>query len=317
MYNKIKKLGCYLIIIILLPYVVTIFINGASITTSSCVDETSVKVHPEESERAKEKTMEESMLADEKEQDQEDYIEMSLEEYCIGVMARTIPLTYKEDALKAQAVLVRTETCRKIQEAGGDTVFQGGYWTEKQMEDAWGMKYASYYHKLESSWDDTEGQVLYYGEGLALTPYFRLSNGNTRDGNEVLGSDAYPYLKIVDCPLDLESEDQLLTRTLVDLDAEILSMDTAGYVLSVRVGQETVSGEEFREAYDLSSACFTLQEYDGKLRITTRGVGHGLGMSQYTASRMAEEGKDYQEILTYFFPGTEIKEVAEILMDME
>ena len=317
MYDKIKRLGCYLIIIILLPYIVTVFLNGASITTFSSVDETCVKVHPEESERAKEKIREESTLSDEADQEGEDYMEIPLEEYCMGVIARSIPLTYEEEAIKAQAVLVRTEVCRKIQEAGGDTVFQGGYWTEKQMQDAWGVKYASYYHKLKTAWNDTEGQVLYYGEGLALTPYFRLSNGNTRDGKEVLGSEDYPYLKIVDCPLDLESEEQLLTRTLVDLDAEILSTDTAGYVLSVRVGQETVSGEEFREAYDLSSACFTLQEYDGKLRITTRGVGHGLGMSQYAASRMAEEGKDYKEILSYFFPETEIKEVAEILMNTE
>ena len=74
-----------------------------------------------------------------------------------------------------------------------------------------------------------------------------------------------------------------------------------------------MSGEEFRNAYDLDSACFTLQDYDGKLRVTTRGAGHGLGMSQYTANRMAKGGKDYKEILEYFFPGTEIKEVTEIL----
>ena len=39
------------------------------------------------------------------------------------------------------------------------------------------------------------------------------------------------------------------------------------------------------------------------MRITTRGVGHGLGMSQYTAGKMAEEGSTFEEILIYFFPG--------------
>ena len=67
----------------------------------------------------------------------------------------------------------------------------------------------------------------------------------------------------------------------------------------------------------MDSACFTLQDYNGKLRVTTRGVGHGLGMSQYTANRMAKEGKDYKEILDYFFSGTEIKEVTEILKTTE
>ena len=55
------------------------------------------------------------------------------------------------------------------------------------------------------------------------------------------------------------------------------------------------------------------QKYEGTLRITTRGVGHGLGMSQYTAGKMAEEGSTFEEILIYFFPGTALQEVAQIV----
>ena len=76
-------------------------------------------------------------------------------------------------------------------------------------------------------------------------------------------------------------------------------------------------GEEFRQTYGLASSCFILQKYDGKLRITTRGVGHGLGLSQYTANEMANEGKDAAEILQYFFEGTEIREVAEIVTNSQ
>ena len=51
--------------------------------------------------------------------------------------------------------------------------------------------------------------------------------------------------------------EQLQTVTLEeDLDAEVEKVDTAGYALSVRVGEETVSGEEFREAYHLASQLF-------------------------------------------------------------
>lgn len=167
------------------------------------------------------------------------------------------------------------------------------------------------------AWNDTEGQVLFYGEELALTPFFRLSNGCTRDGKEVLGSDAYPYLKIVECPWDIEDKKQIQTVMTEDMDAEITQADTAGYVLSVRVGQENLSGEEFRSTYGLASGCFTLQRYNGQIRITTRGEGHGLGMSQYSADQMAKEGETYDAILQYFYEGTEIKEVAEILLDVE
>ena len=74
---------------------------------------------------------------------------------------------------------------------------------------------------------------------------------------------------------------------------------------------------EFREKYKLASGSFVLQKYDGKLRVTTRGVGHGLGLSQYSANKMAKDGKTYDEILEYFFEGTELKEVADIVNSTE
>ena len=305
---KFKKFGCYVIIIILLPYVVTVFLNGPSITSYSHVDETYVKV------RVADASGDEAAGGD---ATAGTVVEMPIEEYCVGMLAKEIPASYEEEALKAQAILVRTDVYKKINESGSDTVLEDDFWTQKQMEKAWGGKYSKYYHKLEKVWSETEGQVLNYGDTLALTPFFRLSNGWTRDAKEVLESEDYPYLKIVECPDDIEAEKQLQTVTVDDMDAEITATDTAGYVLNVRVGQENVSGEEFRNTYKLASGCFTLQRCNGQIRITTRGIGHGLGLSQYEANQMAKNGKAYEEILQYFFEGTEIKEVAEILLDTE
>ena len=80
---------------------------------------------------------------------------------------------------------------------------------------------------------------------------------------------------------------------------------------------EEMSGEEFREMYGLASSCFEFQQFENDARIITKGVGHGLGLSQYTANEMAKNGKTCEEILQFFFPGTEIKEVAEILWKVE
>lgn len=305
---KFKKFGCYVIIIILLPYVVTVFLNGPSITSYSHVDETYVKV------KVADASGDEAAGGD---ATAGTVVEMPIEEYCVGMLAKEIPASYEEEALKAQAILVRTDVYKKINESGSDTVLEDDFWTQKQMEKAWGGKYSKYYHKLEKVWSETEGQVLNYGDTLALTPFFRLSNGWTRDAKEVLESEDYPYLKIVECPEDIKAEKQLQTVTVDDMDAEITATDTAGYVLNVRVGQENVSGEEFRNTYKLASGCFTLQRCNGQIRITTRGIGHGLGLSQYEANQMAKNGKAYEEILQYFFEGTEIKEVAEILLDTE
>lgn len=291
MRQKVKTFLCYLSIIVLLPYIVTVFLNGPAFVASSGVDAQYIEVKKDT------KTA-----------------RIPIEQYCIGILAKEIPADYEKEALKAQAVLVRTKVYGELTEKGSSTVLEESFWDKKQMEAAWGKaKYASFYSALETAWEETEGQVLIYNGKTALVPFFRLSNGNTRDGREVLGSDAYPYLKIVDCPLDIEDVHQIQTITIDDMDAQITASDTAGYVLRVRVGDTTVSGEEFRTNYHLDSSCFSFQKYDGKLRITTRGVGHGLGMSQYTANEMAKQGKKAEEILEYFFQGTELKEVAQIV----
>lgn len=295
MVQKMKRMGSYLIIIVLLPYIITVFLNGPTVTTSAKVDEEVIMVENDGKE-----------------------IEMSIEEYCIGRLAKEIPVSYEKEALKAQAILVRTTVYGQILEAGSSTVLPDEFWTTEEMRKQWGGgKYNGNYDKLKSAWEETDGQVLMYADKPANVPYCRMTNGSTRDGAEVLGSEDYPYLKIKECPLDIEAKEQMRTIILDEMDAEVTGTDTAGYVLSVRVGEETVNGEEFRKTYGLASSCFTLQNYDGKLRITTRGVGHGLGMSQYTANRMAENGSTFDEILTYFFEGTELKEVTDIVRDAE
>ncbi len=295
MLQKMKRMGSYLIIIVLLPYIITVFLNGPTVTTSANVDEEVITVENERKE-----------------------IEMSIEEYCIGRLAKEIPADYKKEAIKAQAVLVRTTVYGQILEAGSSTVLPDEFWTTEEMRKEWGAgKYSSNYDKLKSAWEETDGQVLMYGGAPANVPYCRLTNGSTRDGAEVLGSEEYPYLKIKECPLDIEAKEQMQTIILDEMAVQVTAVDTAGYVLSVQAGEETVNGEEFRKTYGLASSCFTLQNYDGKLRITTRGVGHGLGMSQYTANRMAKDGSGFEEILAYFFEGTELKEVTDIVRDTE
>ena len=122
---------------------------------------------------------------------------------------------------------------------------------------------------------------------------------------------------VKECPKDVGSDLHMQTKVLSVAGVQILSHDSAGYVTEVQIGEEKCSGDEFRDTYELASGCFELQEFDGKTRAVTKGVGHGLGMSQYTANEMAKEGKSYKEILQFFYEGTEMKEVAEILWDTE
>lgn len=303
LWNRLKRGGRYIVIILLFPYIMTLMINGPGVFRVSKSDTVTVKL--------------------------KNGGQIPVEDYCVGILAKEIPADYEAEALKSQAVLVRTEVCRKIQETGNDGTLEEEYWTAKQMKAAWGMQYTQNYRKLKDALEETTGQVLFYGEGLAMTPFFKLSNGYTRDVKEVLGKEEYPYLKIVECPADAKAENELQTGVLGEMygdesagknekkiettDIEILETDSVGYVLKVRVGEDTISGEEFRNRYSLPSSCFTLQRYNDRLWVTTRGIGHGIGMSQYTANKMAKEKKSYKKILKYFFEGTEIREVTDIV----
>ena len=294
MRQKLKRWGSTLFVMVLLPYIITVFINGPVQVASTTIEETEIYVKTESGQ-----------------------ILMSMKDIGIGMLAKEIPASFEKEALKAQAVLVRTRLYREIGNSKESKITQEDFWTTEEMEKAYGSsEYLSMKRKLNMAWEETEGQVLTYENELALTPFFYLSNGSTRDAKEALGEE-YPYLKIVDCPLDIESVEQMQTITMDRMDAEILKTDTVGYVLNVRVGKEKINGEEFRTTYGLASSCFVLQEYEGKLRITTRGVGHGVGMSQNTANEMAKSGKTYEEILDYFYQGTERKEVADIIQKQD
>lgn len=265
MLRKLKKIMAICTILILLPYVITVFINGKSIGASQ---------------------------------------NQVLDDYCIYMLAKEVSSDYEDEMLKAQAVIVRTTVYKNIKEIDMDAFEQ------TKIDKAW-------YRKLKKIWKETEGQVLMYNGELALLPFHQLSNGQTRSGKEVLGSDAYPYLQVTDCIRDLEADMQIHIQTVPVEDVQVVSKDSAGYAMEVKVGEEVCSGDNFRDTYDLISSCFEVKAYDGHTRVITHGMGHGLGLSQNTANEMAKDGKGYKEILQYFFAGTEMKEVAEILWDTE
>ena len=61
-----------------------------------------------------------------------------------------------------------------------------------------------------------------------------------------------------------------------------------------------------RNCLGLNSACCYIKEVEGKVRIVTKGLGHGIGLSQYGANELAKEGNDYKEILQYYYKDVEI-----------
>ena len=245
---------------------------------------------------------------------------MPLETYLASRLPSTIDMDYGMEALKAQVVVLRTEMMRLYYDSGGEKEDGKAYiYIESNIVKTDG----DVYEKCKEAVSSTRGMYLTY-EGYPINaPYFAVSAGATRNGNEVFGNENYKYLKSVVCGRDFTSEDyihsirvskgdfmekmQELCPGVIWKEEEpieevfLLERDRAGYVLEIRSEEGTVTGEKFRKAFSLHSSCFEWQEEEEAIIIKSKGVGHGLGFCQYGANEAAKKGSDYIDILNYFF----------------
>ena len=317
--QKFKSIAAFLIILILLPYIVSVFVNGADVREDAGED-FYVKVKVPDAEEA------------------DGVTEIRWTDYLAGILAEEISEDCEPETLKAQAVVIRTQIYRTLEDSEDKTLTES-YLSRDEMEDKWGAEnYWEYYEKYIRAVEETDDTVVMYGDAYAWTPFHQSSNGMTRSAAEVLGSNDYPYIAVRECPLDKEADDEIQTFTFSYTeiqslcrdflvaeededkaaqgytydDFEVRSCDSAGYVSELRMGNTICTGDQFRDALSLPSSAFSFsEEDDDNIKITTTGKGHGLGMSIWTADQMAKEGKTFEEILAFFFEGTELRHVIQ------
>ena len=110
-----------------------------------------------------------------------------------------------------------------------------------------------------------------------------------------------PYLSGVACYEDAQAPDYLSVLYL-DREITIEEKDSAGYVTKAQMNGKSSQERNCVGETGLKSANFNVTELEpGKIRIVTKGHGHGFGLSQYTAQKMAEKG-GLQKHFTVFFP---------------
>lgn len=280
MKEKFKFYGAILILIILVPYLMTIYFHGLP-----------------------------GRVSEGKEQ-------AELEQKVIRMVAAEMSGHYEKEALKAQAVIARTNLYRDP----SLTVEEN---QENQEENLKTITFCV---------EETAGEILTWNGEAIDAAYHAVSSGNTRNAAEVSGQEGKDYLQSVESRQDISSMEYLniiymekqemaeklqgLLGTTASVDAQglpdslgIEARDSAGYATRVRYGTVVLNGEAVRDALGLSSSCFYFSQSDGKVRITCKGVGHGLGLSQYGANELAKDGKDYRDILNYYYQDVKIKKV--------
>lgn len=318
--QKMKSAAAFLVIIILLPYIISVFVNGAD-AASGEGSVFYVKVKVPDTEEA------------------DGIAEIGWTDCLAGILAKEVPEDFGEEAMKAQAVVIRTQIYREL-ESSGDKILTLERMTLEEMKKQWGQEKAlDYYNKYIRAVEQTDDTVLMYGDGYAWTPFHQSSSGMTRSAAEVMGTEEFPYVAVRECPDDKEADNEIQVFTFsyeeiqaacrdflvaaddgeqaekgyTFADFEIQEYDSAGYVSRLRIGDTVCTGDQFRDALGLPSSAFSFSETQeeadagGEMKITTTGNGHGLGMSLWTAEKMDEEGMTYEEILSFFFEGTELK----------
>lgn len=250
----------------------------------------------------------------------DDSYDLNLEEYVIGVVAGEMPALFENEALKAQAVASRTYAINhlKTNESISNTISDQVYLTEEQMKEKWQDKYEEYYNKIKKAVNDTQGLIMLYNNEPIKAYYYSMSNGYTESSLNVF-NEVRDYLKIVESPFD---EDNSYTITIsketfctnLNIDCTNITIanivrDKSNRIAKITINNKEFTGVEVRKKLNLRSTDFTINQINNNIEITTKGYGHGVGMSQYGANNMAKQGYTYEEILKYYYQNIEITSI--------
>ena len=262
---------------------------------------------------------------------------MALDQYLRGVVRGEMPASFELEALKAQAAAERTYVYyqlaagRKEAHPDADVCTDPGccsaWLSEEAAREKWGEDFDGWESRIEEAVAATDGQTALYDGQPILAVFHSSSSGRTASAGDVWSGDL-PYLVSVDSP---EGEDSVpnyystVTYSAAEAKERLLSAcpelkltgtpdkwfgavteNGSGRVETVSVCGRDMEGTAIRRIFSLRSACFTVSADSASVTFRVTGYGHGVGMSQYGANRLAKEGRTWQEILTWYYRGVTI-----------
>lgn len=266
-------------------------------------------------------------------------VEIDSEKFLYGAVAYELSPSFHPETLKAQAVATYTYFCRQKETAqkNPDSSLKGAdfkadlssgqyYLSEEKLKERWGSNFEKNFEKIKEAVKQVSGEKLVYKNETILAAYHAISSGKTEYCKDVFGGEL-DYLKAVPSPFDKfapgyqtkkEFDTETFKNSLIssfgniefndDPSSWILKTDrtSSGKVKSIEICNRSFSGDDIRNAFSLRSADFEIAFENNNFIFTVFGYGHGVGMSQYGAEYMARQGSTYREILSWYYPGTEI-----------
>lgn len=271
--------------------------------------------------------------------EEKEIVHLELEEYVKGVVAAEMPAHFHPEALKAQAVAARTVAVRRLKRFGGpgypavsgadlsnDVNDSQAWLSRKQLVAKWGLwGYRRYWRKISTAVEATTGLIITH-DGRPIDALYHSTCGPRTANAEEMWGVAVPYLKSVPCPYGQHSPryhqekvfsvGELLAALGLagelpasGLPLRIVERTPSGRVQTMQIGAQLFPGNDLRSRLGLASTNFHVRLHDGKVVFATVGYGHGVGLCQYGADGMAQAGKDFREILHYYYQGVELKKL--------
>jgi len=249
--------------------------------------------------------------------------ELRLEDYVVGVLRAETSERWPAETLRAQAIVARTYAAY-LRASSGTKPYHIVATTAHQV-------YAGHVPASSPIWDavrDTAGQVLLWDGELFPAFYHSTSGGYTEDPRSVFAARNMPALKPVRdefsgaaphfyWSLDLKLTDlssilrrngsEVGTVTAIEVTERTQSLRVASLAVHGTRGSARLRGNDFRRmvGYETIKSTLFAVALDGSVaRFSGRGYGHGVGMSQWGAKGMAEQGYTAEKILEYYYPGT-------------
>lgn len=246
--------------------------------------------------------------------------DLSLEDYIVGVVSCEMPASFDIEALKAMSVAARTYALYKSErnKALKTTTDDQCYIDESAMKEKWKNNFDKYYNKINNAVNDTKGEYMTYNDKTIIAFYFSISNGKTENVENVF-SQKLDYLVSVDSSWDkrnnsnekdikMKVSDFLKKLNINDNKINNIKIDRSNTnrINNIKINNKNYKGTKFRSLLNLKSTDIEIKYDNDYVYIHTVGYGHGVGMSQYGANYMAQDGYKYDDILKHYYKGVKI-----------
>ncbi len=257
-------------------------------------------------------------------QTDEGVVEICLYDYLVGVLSAEMPADFPLEALKAQAVAARTFALRQAQVKRH---LNCDVCNEATCCQGWQSATGERFSQAVAA---TDGLVITYQSALIDATYFSCSGNRTEAALAVWGHEV-PYLQSVESPGETDAPKYRSEVTLsvgefkdnlsaaypkIDLQGSPeswfgkISYTKGGGIETAVIGGVNIEGTSLRKLFSLTSTDITFQVESQRIVIISHGFGHRVGLSQYGAKAMAEEGRIFTEILTHYYQNVEIQRLC-------